>query len=351
MKLLVIGPSWVGDMVMSQSLYISLKQQNPDAELHVMAPAWCCALLERMPEVDKAIVMPLGHGDLRLAERFRLGRQLASEDYDWAIVQPNSLKSALIPLFAGIKKRTGWKGESRYGLLNDLRNNKADFSLMVERYAALAYSKADMKDGRRIPAISWPALKIDQSNQQQALVELKLNKEKPIVSLCPGAEFGPSKRWPEQHYAEVAKQKIEQGQQVWIFGSAKDIPVAEAIRHYLPAALQAHCHILAGKTSLHQAIDLMALSSVVVSNDSGLMHIAAAVKCPLVAIYGSTSPKYTPPLAKRVAIVHTDIECRPCFKRECPLGHLKCLKELPAEKVLTAIKQLMASERLIVTAR
>ena len=340
MKILVIGPSWVGDMVMSQSLYITLKQEHPDAELHVMAPAWCCALLERMPEVDKAIVMPLGHGDFKLTERFRLGRKLASETYDWAIVQPNSLKSALIPLFAGIKKRTGWKGESRYGLLNDLRSNKADFPLMVERYNALAYPKAKMVDKHSLPNLPWPALTIDENNQQAALHQLALNTSKPVLSLCPGAEFGPSKRWPEQHYAAVAQQQIEQGKQVWIFGSAKDIAVAEAIRHSLPNVLQADCHILAGKTSLHQAIDLMALSTMVISNDSGLMHIAAALQRPLVAVYGSTSPEYTPPLAEKVAVMHTDIECRPCFKRECPLGHLKCLRELAPQQVINSIERI-----------
>ncbi|OIN11101.1 lipopolysaccharide heptosyltransferase II [Oceanisphaera psychrotolerans] len=350
-KILVIGPSWVGDMVMSQSLYITLKQQHPDAKLHVMAPAWCCALLERMPEVDKAIVMPLGHGDFKLTERFRIGRQLATEGYDRAIVQPNSMKSALIPLFAGIKKRTGWKGESRYGLLNDLRSNKTDFPLMVERYVALAHPKADMQNNHRIPALPWPALQVDTANQQNVLKELNLNAESPIVSLCPGAEFGPSKRWPEQHYAEVARHQIEQGKQIWIFGSAKDISVAETIKHHLPHSLQGKCHILAGKTSLHQAIDLMALSSVVISNDSGLMHIAAALKRPLVGIYGSTSPEYTPPLAEQVAVVHTDIECRPCFKRECPLGHLKCLKELPAGKVLAAIQQLTDPAHIAVSHR
>lgn len=340
MKILVIGPSWVGDMVMSQSLYISLKQQHPNAQLHVMAPAWCCTLLERMPEVDKAIVMPLGHGDLKLAKRLRLGRQLASEQYDWAIVQPNSFKSALIPLFAGIKQRTGWKGESRYGLLNDLRSNKTDFPLMVERYNALAFPKAQMTDHSRLPKPLWPALLVDKKNQQLALSELALSTTRPILSLCPGAEFGPSKRWPEQHYAAVAQQQIEQGKQVWIFGSAKDVPVAEAIRVLLPKALQTECQLLAGRTSLHQAIDLMALSAMVVSNDSGLMHIAAALQRPLVAVYGSTSPEYTPPLAKKVAIVHTDIECRPCFKRECPLGHLKCLKELYPQQVINAIQKL-----------
>ncbi|ART80334.1 lipopolysaccharide heptosyltransferase II [Oceanisphaera avium] len=340
MKILVIGPSWVGDMVMSQSLYITLKREYPNLELHVMAPAWCCALLERMPEVDKTIVMPLGHGDFKLVERFRLGRALAKDNYDWAIIQPNSLKSALIPLFAGIEKRTGWKGESRYGLLNDLRSNKVAFPLMVERYVALAYPKLEMADAHCLPTVPWPKLTIDKSNQQAALQEFSLSCTKQILSLCPGAEFGPSKRWPEHHYAEVAKQQIEQGKQVWIFGSAKDVPVAETIRTTLPSELQAHCHILAGKTSLHQAIDLMALSSMVVSNDSGLMHIAAALQRPLVAVYGSTSPKYTPPLAEKVAIVHTDIECRPCFQRECPLGHLKCLKELYPQQVLTAIDSL-----------
>ncbi|MBL1376131.1 lipopolysaccharide heptosyltransferase II [Zobellella iuensis] len=340
-KILIIGPSWVGDMVMSQSLYIALKRQHPGAKLHVMAPAWCCALLERMPEVDRAIVMPLGHGDFKLAERFRLGRKLAAEGYDWAIIQPNSLKSALIPLFAGIKKRTGWKGESRYGLLNDLRNNKADFPLMVERYVSLAYPKAQMRDNHCLPELPWPALQVDLSNQQKALAELGLTTGRAVLSLCPGAEFGPAKRWPEQYYAEVAQHQIEQGRQVWIFGSTKDIPVAEAIKHHLPQRLQEHCQILAGRTSLHQAIDLMALSAAVVSNDSGLMHIAAALQRPLVGIYGSTSPRYTPPLAERVAVVHTDIECRPCFKRECPLGHLKCLKELPAQLVISKLENML----------
>ncbi|WP_319782698.1 lipopolysaccharide heptosyltransferase II [Oceanisphaera sp. IT1-181] len=344
MKILVIGPSWVGDMVMSQSLYISIKQEHPNAELHVLAPAWCCALLERMPEVDKAIVMPLGHGDFKLFERFRLGRQLKAQNYDWSIVQPNSLKSALIPLFSGIKKRTGWKGEYRYGLLNDLRSNKRSFPLMVERYDALAYPKAHMIDNHCLPNLPWPALTVDQKNQQLAVAELQLDTSRPVLSLCPGAEFGPSKRWPEQHYAEVAKQQIEQGKQVWIFGSAKDITVAETIRHSLPAALQSNCHILAGKTSLHQAIDLMALSAMVVSNDSGLMHIAAALQRPLVAVYGSTSPKYTPPLAEQVAVVHTNIECRPCFQRECPLGHLKCLKDLAPQLVINAINKLQERE-------
>lgn len=343
MKILIIGPSWVGDMVMSQSLYMSLKAQHPNATIDVLAPAWCCSLLERMPEVNRAITMPVGHGELMLGVRFKLARELAKENYDWAIVQPNSLKSALIPVFAGIKKRTGWKGETRYGLLNDIRTNKNDFPLMVERYDALAYPKAMMRSHKDIPNIPYPKLIVDKNNQQQALQQLNLNTTKKILTLCPGAEFGPSKRWPDYHYAAVAKYMIELGWQVWVFGSNKDTEVGDAIKQHLPKEQQASCFNLAGTTTLHQAIDLMALSDLVVTNDSGLMHVAAAVERPLVAVYGSTSPEYTPPLAEKIATEwNNDIDCRPCFKRVCPLGHNKCMTELYPQQIIAAITRLIS---------
>lgn len=336
-KYLIIGPSWVGDMVMSQSLYITLKKQRPDMELHVMAPRWCLPLLARMPQVDQAIEMPLGHGDFKLAARWKLGRELKQNQYTQAIVLPNSLKSALIPFFAGIKKRTGWKGESRFGLLNDLRSNKNTFPLMVQRYIALAFPRQQMRAAKDIQEIPYPALLVDKAQQQTAIARLGINLDKPVLGLCPGAEFGPSKRWPEAHYAAIAKQWIADGGEVWVFGSQKDQPVANTIRQYLPEGLQTHCRLLAGNTSLTEAIDLLAACTTVVSNDSGLMHIAAAVNTPLVAVYGSTSPGYTPPLSQKVQIVHTDIECRPCFKRECPYDHLKCLKELQPNQVWQAL--------------
>lgn len=340
MKILVIGPSWVGDMVMSQSLYKALKANHPGCELHVMAPAWCRPLLERMPEVDQALPMPLGHGDFKLFERRRLGKQFRSAGYDQAIIQPNSMKSAFIPFFARIPLRTGWKGEHRYGLLNDMRSNKSAFPLMVERYVALAYPKAQMKSRADIPEIPHPALSVDLINQQAALAKHGLDTARPVLVLCPGAEFGPAKRWPEGHYAVVAQQHLDEGWQVWIFGSAKDVPVANTIRERINPLTKGNCHVLAGKTNLHEAIDLMALGSRVISNDSGLMHIAAALNRPLIGVYGSTSPLYTPPLADRVEIVHTDIACRPCFKRTCKYGHLKCLLELQPEQVIAAGRKL-----------
>ncbi|MGY5451306.1 lipopolysaccharide heptosyltransferase II [Agarivorans sp. MS3-6] len=343
MKILVVGPSWVGDMVMSQSLYKTLKQLYPHAQLDVLAPDWCRALLERMPEVDNALRMPLGHGDLQLAVRWALARQLKEQHYDWAITQPNSLKSALIPLFAGIKRRTGWKGESRYGLLNDLRSNKQAFPLMVERYVSLAHDKHQMGSAKDLPSYAHPALTANANNQQAALQQLQLSNQQPILALCPGAEFGPAKRWPEQHYATVAQHWIEQRHgQVWIFGSDKDQAVGEQIIANLPAEQQADCYNLAGKTQLAEAIDLMALASLAVSNDSGLMHIAAALQLPLIAVYGSSSPQYTPPLSETAEILHTDIECRPCFKKTCKFGHMKCLSELAPEQAISAMAKLLS---------
>ncbi len=340
MKILIIGPSWVGDMVMSQSLYITLKQLHPEALIDVMAPTWCKPILERMPEVNQAIEMPLGHGDIDLFGRRRLGKQLKANNYTHAYICPNSAKSALIPWFAGIPTRTGWKGEMRYGLLNDLRPNKKSFQYMVERYVALAHPKLEMIDSKSLGGLEnlpYPKLAINANIQQATFAKFSLSTKKPVLGLCPGAEFGPAKQWPFEHYASVANEMIKQGYQVWLFGSAKDKETTESIKSLVGSNNQ-HCIFnLAGETSLIEAVDLLAACQTVVSNDSGLMHVAAAVGCHVVGVYGSTSPKYTPPLAKKVDIVSTDIECRPCFKRECPLGHLKCLKDLPATDVISKI--------------
>lgn len=339
MKILIIGPSWVGDMVMSQSLFISLKKRHPNALIDVLAPAWCKPILERMPEVNQAIEMPIGHGSFNLKGRYQLGKSLREAKYTHSIIMPNSAKSALIPLFAKIPVRTGWKGESRYGLLNDIRTNKKEFGLVIERYCSLAYPKAAMTHGDQIPELPYPKLVVDDAVQASAMARLSLDTKRPVIGMCPGAEFGPSKRWPEQYFAKVATHFIQQGYQVWLFGSQKDEAVTQSIVGHVAPEHQEHCHSLAGKTNLIEAVDLIAACKTVVSNDSGLMHIAAAVSCNVVAVYGSTSPDYTPPLSKTVEIVHTDIDCRPCFKRECPYQHLKCLKELPPEQVIAAINR------------
>lgn len=334
--ILVVGPAWVGDMVMAQVLFRLLKQQNPQCDIDVLAPAWSAPLLARMPEVRASFDLPLKHGEFSFSVRRNLGHALRGK-YQQAILLPNSWKSALVPFFANIPRRTGWRGEMRYGVLNDVRVlDKQKYPLMIERFAALAFAKNE-----KLPAcLPYPQLLIDGSEQQQALQKYALNVQRPVLALCPGAEFGPAKRWPEQHYAAVASARIAAGEQVWIFGSHNDAAVAEAIRAALPENQRENCINLAGKTELAEAIDLLSCASAVVSNDSGLMHIAAALQRPLVAVYGSSSPQFTPPLSSDVEIVRSGIECSPCFQRECPLGHLKCLRDLSPQRVLDALDKL-----------
>lgn len=305
MRILVIGPSWVGDMMMSHSLYQTLKQQYPHCDIDVMAPDWCKPLLARMPEVRQAITMPLGHGAFALGDRYRLGKALRNQ-YDMAIVLPNSLKSAFIPFFAKIPHRRGWKGESRYMFLNDLRSNKKDYPMMVQRYAALGYDKGMVPSAEHL-VYPIPYLQVDPTHQATTLEKFNnqtaLCQQRPAIGFCPGAEFGPAKRWPHYHYAKLADMLIKQGYAIRLFGSAKDEAVGEQIRQTLPPEKRDFCLNLSGQTSLNEAVDLITDCTAIVTNDSGLMHIAAAVKRPLVALYGPTSPTYTPPLSDQAVII------------------------------------------------
>ncbi|QXG48148.1 lipopolysaccharide heptosyltransferase II [Pseudomonas viridiflava] len=336
MNILIVGPSWVGDMVMAQTLFQCLKQRHPECQIDVLAPEWSRPLLERMPEVRAALSFPLGHGALELATRRRIGKSLAGQ-YDQAILLPNSLKSALVPFFAGIKQRTGWRGEFRYGLLNDVRAlDKERYPLMIERFMALAYDK-NAELPRPYPK---PSLQIDSATRDAALAKFGLTLDRPVLALCPGAEFGESKRWPAEHYAQVADARIREGWQVWLFGSQKDHPVGETIRENLIPGLREESVNLSGQTSLAEAIDLLSCADSVVSNDSGLMHVAAALNRPLVAVYGSTSPAFTPPLADEVEVVQLGIECSPCFDRTCRFGHYNCMRLLEPGAVIQALGRL-----------
>lgn len=333
-RILVIGPSWIGDMVMAHSLFRLLRTQHQRAHIEVLAPAWSRPLLERMPEVALAIDLPYGHGELALGRRWKLGRELATQGYDQGIVMPNSFKSALPLWWSGIPQRTGWLGEARYGLLNDCRKlDKKAMPMMVQRFAALAFPK----DQASLPQIPKPKLEVKVTQVQAAMVALGLVKStKPLLALCPGAEFGPAKQWPVEHYAELARRHRERKGEVWIFGSDKDRPLGEQIRAKAGDAVQN----LAGRTTLAEAVDLLSLASQVVTNDSGLMHVAAALGKPLVAIYGSTDPGYTPPLTTKAKVVRLGLECSPCFKRQCPKGHLKCLRDISVHQVQSALFEL-----------
>ncbi len=324
-------------MVMAQSLFKTLKQRSPQAAIDVLAPSWTAPLVERMPEINALVEAPFKHGRADLRKRLQLGRRLRGAAYQWAILLPNSWKSALVPFWARIPRRTGYVGEQRWGLVNDIRRLKRDSSpLTVQRFVALAgYADQPYPSRASLPV---PELRVDRGRIGTTLTAMQLPApERPVLVLCPGAEFGPAKRWPEEYYARVADQYSSRGWEVWLLGSQHDAQVTAQIT----ALCAAKCINLAGRTSLAQAIDLMSLASLVISNDSGLMHVAAALGRPLVAVFGSSDPSVTPPLTPNSAVVTLNLNCSPCFKRRCPLGHLKCLRDLTPARVSTAAERLI----------
>jgi heptosyltransferase-2 len=329
-KILIVAPNWIGDALLAQPLFALVRKKLPGAVIDALAPPWTAPVLRRMPEIDDVIEAPFDRGELALAARWRLGRSLRSRRYDRAIVLPNTFKSALVPFFANIPLRSGFVGELRYGLLNIVHKLDAKRSpLMAERYAQLAE-----KPGTK-PALPLPqtGLAVGEVNLAIALRRLGLSRAKPVVAFCPGAEYGPSKRWPARHFAALARKLGALGYAVWLFGSEKD----RAVGAEIAAASEGAATDLCGRTDLASAIDLLSLAEVVVSNDSGLMHVAAGLGRPVVALYGSSSHEHTPPLTRRGRIVRTGIECSPCFARECPLGHFKCMNDLAPERVMKEI--------------
>ena len=344
-KILVLGPAWVGDMVLAQSLFITLKQQNPHAQIDVAAPAWTLPLLERMPEVSEKIALPFKHGELAFWQRIAFGKSLKNKGYTQAIILTNSFKSALLSWAAGIPKRTSFLGEMRYGLINDIRGlDKTKLKKTVERFVSLGLAK-----NKELPAVipnpyltSAPEAAWILARSLGVLDIKSKDLNNKILGLCPGAEYGEAKRWPAEYYADVANHALQKDWQVMLFGSDKDVPVTSQINQLT----HNKCIDLGGKTKLGEAIDLMSLCDTVVSNDSGLMHVAAALIKPnethkkLIAIFGSSNPYHTPPMHPKAVIEYLGLSCSPCFKRECPLkgnAHLACLKQISPSRVLNAV--------------
>jgi heptosyltransferase-2 len=323
-RILVVGPSWVGDMVMSQVLYKLLRKRWPDCEIDVLAPPASLPMVARMAEVNRGIRFEMAHGELGIGKRFAFGEALKKNRYTRSIVLPNSLKSALVPFAADIPIRTAFRGEYRYYLINDMRLlSKRRLPRMIDRFAVLG-----TKAGNEAPEdIPLPELFVDTENQQKVIEDLNLALDKPVLALCPGAEFGNAKRWPAEHFAALTSRAMQEGFNVWILGGPADVSTAEEI------AGQSGSISLAGKTSLLDVVDILGLCQQVVSNDSGLMHIAAAVGAHTTVVYGSTSPDFTPPLTEKLDIVSLGLDCSPCFKRTCPLGHKNCLNELQPDTI------------------
>jgi heptosyltransferase-2 len=325
---------------MAQSLFKTLKRQDPQVEIDVVAPGWSEPLLARMPEVRHAIALSVSHGELGLAKRWRLGRTLSKAGYGQAIILPRSTKAAMVPWIAKIPQRTGYLGEQRYGLLNDIRPlDKKRLYRTVDRFVALAEKPHLAGIHAKTPALKPPRLTSTSDQQKAAQEALGLENTAPALALCPGAEYGPAKRWPSEYFAALARDYLARDWQVWLMGSEKDAVITQAIAEQANGVVD-----LAGKTRLGQAIDLLAASQAVVSNDSGLMHIAAATGTPVVALYGSSDPQYTPPLSDDAEVLYRALSCSPCFARECPLEHLDCLRGLTPATVKETLERATKTE-------
>lgn len=327
--LLIIGPSWVGDMVMAQALFLLLKQRHPERSMDVVAPDWSLPLLARMPQVRRAWPLDVGHGQLGLGRRLRLGKQLRGR-YGAAIILPNSFKSALLPFHARIPQRTGFLGELRWGLLNDIRPlDKQALPRTVDRFLALGLAPREP-----LPAsIPIPALAVSPPAALATLEKWMVWDNVPLLALCPGAEYGPAKRWPAERFAQLAQRMIQRGWRVLVCGSHKEQPLGEEIAATAgPAALN-----LAGKTTLDEAVEILSLATCVVSNDSGLMHVATALERPVIALFGSSDPHHTPPLGRQTHVITLGLPCAPCFRRACPEKHLNCLTGITVEQVVAQL--------------
>ena len=331
-RILIAGPAWVGDMVMAQSLFKVLRAQSPQAKIDVVAPPWSEPLLARMPEVRRAVPLHVGHGELKLGERLRTGRSLRGERYTHAIVMPRSLKAALVPFFASIPLRTGFRGEMRYGLLNDVRRlDQAQLDQTVKRFMALGLPR-----GAELPEPPYPSLEIDAQNRERFAGRLDAG-QRDVVALMPGAAYGPAKCWPLDYFGELAAALAHHGTAVVVLGSKGEHAVGEQIRQAGGDGVFNLC----GETRLEETVDILSLARAAVTNDSGLMHVAAAAGTHVIAIYGSSSAAFTPPLTANKTIVSLGLDCSPCFERECPLGHLRCLREITPADMLIHVQSVL----------
>ena len=341
-SILIIAPNWIGDAVSTQPLLANLKVLYPDSKIDILASNWVAPVYRACSEVHEVIEAKFEHKKLQWSLRKEIAKEIEAKNYQACFVLPNSFKSALIPWLANIPFRIGYRGELRFGLINLALDNpsKVNRPPMVEHYLVLSQL---LKDDESIPLDKFaPKLNVSGAAKQQVgqkLQDANINRDS-IYAICPGAEYGPSKRWPTEHFAVLAQQLIKQNSnnQIVLLGSKSDYSLSQEITSQ--SKLVSNIHNWCGNTSLDEAIALIGMSKAVVSNDSGLMHIAAALQIPQVAIFGSSDPAHTPPLSDRAKIMWLNMSCSPCHKRVCPLGHLRCLKDILPEQVLATLNTL-----------
>ena len=335
-RTLVISPNWIGDAVMAQPLLQLISKRHPERAIDVLAPPSVAPVWRAMIEVDTVLETPFRHGPLQLKERWKFGRLLATRGYTDAYVLPNTLKYALIPLFAGIERRVGYKGEMRHGLINVMHHDDTPPRPMVPFYAALAEDPHAALRAR----VPKPSMRVEPEVVETCCVRHGIDPARPLVVFAPGAEFGAAKRWPARHFAALAREvlALEPGAQIALLGSPKDKEACDEIVAITgPAAM----HNLAGVTKLDEAIALIARAAAVVANDSGLLHIASALNRPVIALYGPTDPDHAPPFSDLARSMSLRLQCSPCKQRECPLGHHDCMEKLEAGMVWQELRPML----------
>ncbi len=322
-NILVVGPGWIGDLIISISLIKALKEKNTNANIDILVNSNLYSLAKMIPGIRNVLSSKTKHGSLSLFYRLCMGYSLRSSGYSECYVLPNSFKSAIIPFLAGIKKRISYLGELRYGLINQIKVPIDRTSGMVNKYLNLADTNYTEK--------LKPEIKLVNIKN----ITKKFNLPKKYYVICPDADYGPSKRWPIKKWSDLASSLSKEYTVV-------AIGLDENIGKKFEEISSKRIINLIGKTSLDEVLEILSMSQLVVTNDSGLMHIAASLDKKIVALYGSSSPLYTPPLINnsKKAIIYKNLSCSPCFKKICPLGHLKCLTSISINEVKDSIKSL-----------
>jgi heptosyltransferase-2 len=337
-RTLVISPNWIGDAVMAQPLLALLKRRQPERAIDVLAPPAVAPVWRAVAEADSVLETPFRHGALQLRERWKYAQELRKRGYADAYVLPNTIKYALIPWLAGVRRRVGYKGEMRHGLINAMHHDDQPPRPMVAFYAALAQDPA-LPLAANLPR---PSLRVGSDEVAAVCARLGIAQDRPLVVFAPGAEFGAAKRWPPRHFGELARAIVaaDASAQVALLGSPKDRESCEQVVGHAGAAAS-NMLVLAGQTRLDEAVALIARAAAVVSNDSGLLHIASGLNRPVIALYGPTDPDHAPPFSDLARSISLRLDCSPCRQRECPLGHHNCMEQMGAELVWRELRPML----------
>jgi len=328
--ILIIPYMWIGDFVRGHTVVRVLRERWPNRPVDLLTSSLCAPLVDYMPGVRQGIVWDLPRSRLALARQWGLAALLRARNYRTALVMPRTWKAAIAPTLAGIPERVGFVGELRFGLINCWRWGEKALPRFIDKNAALA-----LPDGAALPP-EWPVpqLRLPAGEAERWRQDKGLGAG-PAIAFAPGS-VGASKRWT--YYPQAARMLADRGFDVWVIGG----PGEKALASEIVATGGQRVRDLTG-TDLRNGILAMAAANVAVSNDSGLMHIAAALATPTIGIFGPTSPYHWAPLNGLAATVQTStvVPCQPCHRPVCKLNNHRCMRDIPAADVVETIRRVL----------